>query len=496
MSVNASNAPLDFLIIGAGMSGMCMAIKLKEAGTESIAILEKSDDVGGTWLDNAYPNSGCDVPSFLYSYSFAPRLNWSQKYARQPEILQYFRDVADQFDIRKLICFRQTVTEARFDESTRLWKVRTREGQEWTARFLVSAVGQLNRPQIPGIPNAGKFRGVAWHSARWNKNVDLTGKRVAIIGNGASTIQFIPEVASKAARLTLFQRTPSWIHPLYNYHYPRWATWMFENLPLAAALHRLWIFLACEWRIIAFRRGSLANRIYRWWLIRQMKARLPDELHETMIPKYEPGCKRILLSSDYLETVQQRHVEVVSEPEIEFCETGIKTKDRQIDLDVVIYGTGFQATDFLQSIQVTGLRGVSLAEAWKQRPQTLLGMMTPDFPNLFLLYGPNTNLGHNSIIYMVEGQVNYLIQCFRYMQKNGHGEVEVRTDAVRRYDEELQKALGESVWAGDCGSWYKKADGIIPNNWFGPAFSYRRRLKHPDFGSYLFRPGNVSKQPG
>ncbi len=490
--MNAPNAPLEYIIIGAGMSGLCMAIQLQQAGVESILILEKSDDVGGTWLENTYPNSGCDVPSFLYSFSFAPRLNWSQKYARQPEILQYFRDVADQFDVRRLIQFRQTVESATFDEVQRLWRVRTKQGNEWTARYLVSAVGQLNRPRIPSIPQASRFNGVTWHSARWNRTVDLTGKRVGIIGNGASTIQFIPEVAAKAASLTLFQRSPSWIHPLYNYHYPGWAQWMFRNVPLAAALHRLWIFLACEWRIIAFRKGSLANRIYRWWLERQMKARLPEELHATMIPDYEPGCKRILLSSDFLETIQQRHVEVVSEPITEFCETGLRTATRQIDLDVVIYGTGFQATDFLQTIKVTGLNGVTLADAWKDRPRTLYGLMTPNFPNLFLLYGPNTNLGHNSIIYMVEGQVNYLVNLYRQMKQRGFGEAEVRTDAVDRYDRELQRSLKGTVWSGECGSWYKKADGVIPNNWFGPAFSYRRRLRSPDLQDFLFRTGHVT----
>ncbi len=487
MSNAAPNEPLDFVIIGAGMSGLCMAIQLRRIGIESFVMLEKSDDVGGTWLENSYPNSGCDVPSFLYSFSFAQKMNWTQKYARQPEILKYFQDVADQFDIRKHVRFHHTVREARYDEQAMLWHVTTESGESLTTRFLVSAVGQLNRPLIPTIPGTETFQGTTWHSARWNREFDLSGKRVAIIGNGASTIQFIPEVAKKAAQLTLFQRTPSWIRPQHNYRYPAWATWCFQHLPLVARLHRLWIFLSHEIRFVAFQKESLVNRNYQSWLVRQMKSRLPQKLHETLIPTYPAGCNRILQSSDYLQTVQQPHVEVVSETVEQFDASGLKTATRHFPLDAVIYGTGFRATEFLQPMKIVGRAGETLAAAWQDHPRTLYGLMTPRFPNLFLLYGPNTNLGHNSIIYMVESQVRYLLKCLAAIRQAGHREVEVREAAVKKHDEELHRLLGNTVWAGDCSSWYKTAEGVIPNNWFGAALAYRRRLNRTDLASFAFR---------
>lgn len=483
-----SSSPLDFLIIGAGMSGLCMAIQLKRAGRESFVLLEKSNEVGGTWLDNSYPNCGCDIPSYLYSYSFAPRTTWTQKYARQPEILQYFRDVADQFDIRKSVRFGQTVREARYDEASKLWHVTTESGEVWKARFLVSAVGQLNRPKIPAIPGADSFQGAAWHSAKWNRDVDLTGKRVAVIGNGASVIQFLPIIAQQAGHIDLFQRSPSWIHPLYNFHYTNFGKWWLTNVPFAAQMYRLSIFVDCEWKFIAFRKqGSLANRIYRWWLERKMKAVVRPDMHDALIPKYEPGCKRILLSSDYLQTVQRPNVSLITEPIESFDTKGIKTKSQHYPADVVIYGTGFRSTEFLQPMKIVGRRGESLDVAWQERPRALYGLMTPHFPNFFMLYGPNTNLGHNSIIYMVEGQVQYLMQCLSKMKTAGHQEIEVREEAVKSYNEEVQARLGKTVWAGECGSWYKTAEGVISNNWFGPAFMYRRRVKTPDFGAFAFQ---------
>ena len=235
------------IIVGAGMSGICLAIRLKQAGIHDFVILEKSTDLGGTWLDNSYPNAGCDVPSFLYSFSFAPNYNWSTKYARQPEILQYFREIADRFALRPHIVFDTHVARSEYCEETHRWTVTQNDGQQRTADFFVSAVGQLNRPRIPRIDDAELFQGSTWHSARWNREVDLAGKRVAVVGNGASTVQFLPEVAARAAHVYLFQRSPSWIHPLHNYRYAAWARWCFRNLPAAARLHRLWIFLMCEW---------------------------------------------------------------------------------------------------------------------------------------------------------------------------------------------------------------------------------------------------------
>jgi len=468
------------------MSGLCLAIQLRRAGYSRITLLEKSGDVGGTWLENSYPNCGCDVPSFLYSFSFAPNYNWTEKYARQPEILQYFRDCAERFGIRDLIRFQTCVQEATWQEASRVWEIRTTDGQSLQAEFLISAVGQLNRPRTPEFPGADKFQGVAWHSARWNHDFDVTGKRVAVIGNGASAIQFVPELARKVDHLYVVQRSASWIHPLHNYRYPKWAHWCFRNLPLAAKLHRLKIFLDCEWRIIAFRENSLANRIYTWWLRRRMRMQIRDDLRETLIPDYAPGCKRILLSSDFLQAMQRSNVSLISSGVEALDEHGIVADGASLPVDAIVYATGFEATDLLQPIQIHGRGGISIHEAWSDHPRTLYGIMSADFPNLFMLYGPNTNLGHNSIIYMVEHQVRCILKCLEEMKRRQGTVIEPMAEAVQKYDSEIQQKLKDTVWAGGCSSWYKKPDGSIPNNWHTSANAYGRMLNRVDLRSFRF----------
>lgn len=467
------------LIIGAGMSGLCMAIQLRRAGIGPVVLVERSQDVGGTWLDNHYPNSGCDIPSFLYSYSFAPKHDWTQKYARQPEILQYFRDCADRFGVRENIRFGESVESAEYIPESSLWSVKLSGGCQVTTQFLISAVGQLNEPRIPDFPGLSEFQGPSWHSARWKQDVALQGRRVAVIGNGASTIQFLRQVTESAAHVCLFQRSPSWIHPLHNFRFPRSVTWCFSRLPLASKLYRLWTFAACEYRIIAMKNSSLAQVIYRRWLRQQMVKRLSDDMQKKMIPDYPPGCKRILLSNDFLETIQRDNVTVVTEAIDRFEADAVVAGGKRYPADTTIFGTGFKSTDFLRTIRITGLDGISLQEAWRDQPRTLLGLATPGFPNLFFLYGPNTNLGHNSIIYMVESQVRYIIRCLQQAQVQGKTVIHVREDAVRRCQDQLRSRLKKSVWAADCSNWYKTADGTISTNWSGAAMAYRWQTRSP-----------------
>ncbi len=472
------------VIVGAGMAGLCLAIRLKQAGFHHLTILESSDEVGGTWHKNTYPNAGCDVPSYLYSYSFAPNYDWSMKYARQPEILAYFRDCADRFEIRPHIRFQTSVRAASFDESKGIWQITLSDGSELVADVLVSAVGQLNRPHIPCVEAPETFEGETWHSARWNHDYDFSGKKVAVIGTGASAIQFVPEIAKQAQKVLLVQRTPSWIHPLNNYRYPGWAKWAFRNLPGCASLHRLWIFLMCEWHILAFREGSKINREYARWLRRQMRRLVPTDQWSRLIPDYSPGCKRILLSSDYLQTLARENVEVIF-GSLRGLETGaIVTSSGTHQVDAVIYATGFKATEFLQPMEIRGRGGQTIEEAWGPRPKAFYGMATPGFPNLFMLYGPNTNLGHNSIIFMVEQQVNYLVKCLLRMKKQQSQLMEVRQESMDEYDHDVQRRLQSSVWAGDCTNWYKSDDGTIPNNWWGSATSFWFRLRKPKFSDF------------
>ncbi len=474
-------------IIGAGMSGICCAAQLKLAGFDQFVIIEKSAEAGGTWLENSYPNAGCDIPSHLYSFSFAPKFDWTQKYARQPEILDYFLDCVERFGIRPHIRFESEAKTAVYDEQSHRWQIDLADGSRLDTGLLISAVGQLNRPHIPNINGLEEFRGASWHSARWNHDVDLKGRRVAIIGNGASTVQFLPEVARQADQVFLFQRSANYILPLHNYRYPRLVQRAFQSFPSLARLHRLWLFLRSELRTIFFRRGSWLNRKAGHWIRRTMKPKIKKDARPELMPEYAPGCKRILQSSDYLESLSRDNVKLISAPITRLSKHSVHAGGKIYQVDAVVFGTGFRSHGFMQPMSVCGRGGRSLEEQWRQRPKTLLGMSTAGFPNLFFLFGPNTSLGHNSIIYMVESQVRYLVQCLDHMRRNGMDEIEVSQAAVERFDQELQRRLEQTVWAEGCTSWYKTESGSIPNNWYGSALSYRQRTMRPNYADFLFR---------
>ncbi|MEL6107796.1 MAG: NAD(P)/FAD-dependent oxidoreductase [Planctomycetota bacterium] len=470
------------IIIGAGFSGLCMAIRLWQAGIRSITILESADDVGGTWLKNDYPNAGCDVPSYLYSFSFATRYPWSQRYARQPEILAYLRHCAERFSIRESIQFGKAVRECVFDESTGCWSVHT-DDETLEAEFVVSAVGQLNRPNQPPIPGLDDYEGATWHSARWNHDFEFGGKRVGVIGNGASAIQFLPTLAERAQQTVLFQRTPSWIQPFENRPYSSLTKTALRLLPGLPSLYRWWIFARHDWRVIAFRKGKI-NREYGRRLKRQMRKLLPEEEWERLIPTYSPGCKRILLSNDFLQTVLRQDVSVVSQTIQRVDATGIVAGEQHHRLDAIVFATGFKATELLSPLRIRGRAGRDLNDVWGERPRAFRGIAVGGFPNLFLLYGPNTNLGHNSIVSMIETQVNYVLRCLQLAKRRGADCIEVNEDVMRRDDIEVQDRLRSSIWADDCSSWYKTSDGKLPNNWWGSALGYWIRTRKPKPGEF------------
>lgn len=482
------------IIAGAGISGICLAIQLKLSGIETVRIFEKSADVGGTWLQNHYPNAGCDIPSHLYSFSFARRYDWTEKYSRQPEILKYLQNCVDQFGVREFIQFETAIEEALFDEQECVWNITTSDGEKHTADIFVSAVGQLNQPRVPEFQGLDSFQGETWHTARWNHDYDVSGKDVAVVGNGASAIQILPGLAEQARSVTLFQRSASWIHPLNNYRYPGWAKFAFRWIPLAARLHRFYIFAACDSRFIAFGNGDNdANKIYKRWLTKRTKRLASQELHRQVVPKYLPGCKRILQSDDYLQTLSLENVHLVTDPIKEFVPEGIATAAETRSFDAAIFATGFDSGNFLQPMHIVGRNEQSLTDAWNPHPRLLMGMMTPGFPNMFFLYGPNTNLGHNSIIFMVECQVRYILKCLKRMQQRNAAAVEPTTEAVDAYNQKLQKKLGQTVWAGNCNSWYKSDDGAIVNNWSSTATSYWIKSRRIDFSQFEFTPaGEVS----
>lgn len=481
------------LIIGAGASGIGLAIQLKRAGLQSFTLLEKSDDLGGVWLENTYPGAACDVPSHLYSYSFALKKDWSRKYARQPEIHQYFRDCAERFGLVEHIQFGATVIRAEFDESESVWRVLTADGKSHVANILVNAIGQLNRPHLPSIPGIDSFNGTTFHSARWNHSVDLSGLRVAVIGNGASGTQLVPALVTKAKRLLVFQRSPNWISPFRDSLYSPPLRRLFGHLPGIARACRWWDFWQLEWRVVFNGKQSFQNRLLTAFLRWQMQRRLPPGLRPKLIPSYPAGCRRILLSNDYLETLQRENVELITEPVDSVESSSIRAGGVSHEVDLIVLATGFETDPVHFPFEIRGKSGKTLQETWGTRPLTFLGLMTPGFPNFFMLYGPNTNLAHNSILFMVECQIHYLVACLKRMIREKDRAIEIRKDAAEHYDERLRHLLQKTVWTEPCSNWYKNDDGEVVNNWSSPVLKYWFLTRRPRFRDFLWTSNNSTE---
>jgi cation diffusion facilitator CzcD-associated flavoprotein CzcO len=464
------------VIVGGGLSGLGAAIQLLRSGVTDVTIVEQSDGVGGTWRDNTYPGSGCDVPSHLYSFSFAGKRDWSRRFAEQPEILTYAEACVSDFGLASHLRFNTTVRETAFDEDNAVWRVTvaTPDGamEELEADAVVFACGQLNRPSVPDLVGLESFAGSNWHSARWDHRVDLSGKRVAVVGNGASAVQFVPPVAEVAETVTVYQRTPNYVAPKADRVYGPRQHWLLHHLRAYQLAYRWWIYWSLEARWFVFRRDSWAGRKLRALLTQGIRDgvvsdRLPEPV---VVPDYPPGCKRILISNDWYRALFRPTVETVTEP-IDRIEPGaVVTADgHRRPADVLIFATGFHTTDFLADISVTGRGAVSLASVWERGARAYRGTSVAGFPNLFVLYGPNTNLGHNSILFMVERQLNLVLQALALQTDAGDtastGTVEVTSEAFQREDTRIQRLMAGTVWLGPCRSWYKDAAGRVTNNW-------------------------------
>ncbi len=483
------------VIVGAGMSGLLAGIKLKERGIDDFVILERSDSVGGTWYDNCYPGASCDVPSHLYSYSFAPNPNWTRAFARQPEILAYFRDIADRYGLNAHIGFGTEVAGAAFDETAGTWRVAAADGRRWTARILIVGAGQLNRPWTPDIPGKDGFAGVQFHSARWNRDIDLTGQRVASIGNGASAVQYIPEIAPLAEKLTIFQRSSNWIIPRPDEEITPAQHARFRRFPILRKALRLLIYSINESRWGAFARaGSWASKRLEKMARDHLAAQVHDpKLRETLTPDYPIGCKRILITDDYYPAVCRPNVEIVTEPIARIVPEGIETASgRRIPLDVIVWGTGFETAGFLMPIDITGRAGQRLHDVWAKGAEAYRGVTVTGFPNMFVMYGPNTNLGHNSIIFMSERQMDYILPLIDTILARDLVLLDVKPEVQAAYNRRLQDRLASTVWAADCGSWYKH-DGKITNNWSGSTIEFWRQMRRVDLDSYELVPRERSK---
>jgi cation diffusion facilitator CzcD-associated flavoprotein CzcO len=468
----------DGVVIGAGMAGLLAAIRLQQRG-RSFVVLERSSDVGGTWSSNTYPGCACDVPSVLYSYSFEPNPDWTRVYPQQAEILAYFQRIARKYRLTPHIRLATEAMRALYDESEGCWRVETRGGADFRGRTLIFGTGQLSRPLIPRIEGVERYAGKVFHSAQWDHGYELAGKRVAVIGNGPSAAQFIPEIAPKVAHLVVLQRTPNWILERPDRPYRPWERWLFRRLKASAKAVRALIYMRHETLFKGFRRGSLAARLLTARLRGFMEGQLPDPaLRAKLVPDYPVGCKRIMVTNDFLPTFGRKNVFLETDPIARVTNDAIVTRGgREHRVDAIIYGTGFEATDFLAPIEVIGRDGTPLEQAWRDGAEAYLGANVAGFPNMFILYGPNTNLGHNSIIFMVERQVEHVMRLIDALFARRARGIEVRREVMRRYNESLQQALDASVWRAGCRSWYQTAAGKVTTNWPHSCGAWARRLR-------------------
>lgn len=488
MAGNASGKTPSVIIIGTGFGGLCMAIQLKKAGLTSFTMLEKASGVGGTWRDNTYPGAACDVQSHFYSFSFEPKHDWSRKFGLQAEILLYMQHCVDKYGLAEHIHFNREVARAAFNEATNTWTVTTTDGESFTADIVVTATGQLNRPAWPNLPGLETFTGRIFHSARWDHEYDLNGKHVAVIGTGASAIQFVPEIVPKVASLSLFQRSAAWVLPKPDRPFYRWEQTLFRKIPAWDRLYRYLIYWKNESRALAFTRFNGLLEIFAWQAKRfaQSQVRNPQKLRN-LIPEYRIGCKRILISNDWYTAVDQPHVHLVTTGIERVVEDGILATDGAMyKVDAIIMGTGFAASGFLAPMEITGRHGVSLNQAWADGSEAYKGITVSGFPNLFMLYGPNTNLAHNSIVYMLESQVRYVLCCIRALQAEPGSAMDVKPDRLRDFSTTIQEKLRTTVWETGCHSWYLDRNGKNTVNWPGFTFTYRKATRQLDPDDYEF----------
>ncbi len=484
-------------ILGSGFSGLGMAIRLKQQGQEDFVVIERASDIGGTWRDNTYPGCACDIPSHLYSFSFALNPHWSRSYSPQREIWDYLRHCAERFGILPHIQWNSELLEASWNEDDQCWHITTTQGQ-LIADILILGNGPLSEPSLPPIPGIERFEGVLFHSARWNHDYDLTGKRVAVIGAGASAIQFVPQIQPRVGHLSLFQRTPPWILPRHDHPIPSWQRAMFRILPITQRFVRTRIYwrneltaLGLVYRSSIIEKGMQLAR-------RHLAEQVPDpELRAKLTPHYVMGCKRILLSDDFYPALTQPNVEVITNRIREVRANSIVTEDgREHEIDTIICGTGFHVTDTQLPQYVHGHGGRSLADVWRAGSCAYFGTTVAGFPNLFFLIGPNTGLGHNSMVFMIESQITYILDCLRTMKRRNVRAVEVRPKIQEAFNTEMQQRMKRTVWASGCVSWYLDANGRNTTLWPGFTFEFRRRTHHFDPQHYDLLPQQAPAHVG
>ncbi len=487
MTTQAAGPDVEVAVIGSGFSGLCMAIKLREAGIDDFVILEKEPVFGGTWRANHYPGAACDVPVFLYSFSFAQSGEWSRKFPRQQELLAYAERIVRDYDLAPCLRLDHGLEAAEYDEAQGWWRLRTKHGA-FTARNVVSAIGPLSRAAAPALPGMERFQGATFHSAHWDHGYALRGKRVAVVGTGASAIQFVPELAPLVAQLDLYQRSAPWVMPRPDRPIGPKERWLLCHFTSLQSLYRLLTYVQLESRYLAFGAMSQLMQQVEAQSLRHMQRQLPgkEALWRKLTPSYRAGCKRLLLSNDYYPALGRPNVELITDAIVEVRAHGVVSRDgKERPVDAIIFGTGFDVEHALGPVQVRGRGGRLLCQAADGGLEAYKGAAVEGFPNFYLIIGPNTGLGHNSMIYMIEANVRYVVGAVKARREAGLRSLEVKPEASLAYNAELQRRLARSVWASGCKSWYLSSSGKNHALWPGFTFEYRRITRRFDAGAYL-----------
>ncbi len=482
--------PVGVLIVGAGFAGLGMAIRLRRAGFDSLLVIDKAPEIGGTWWYNRYPGCACDIPSHLYSFSFARNPEWSRRYAGQEEILAYLKACAKSYGVISRVRLNTPLVEARWEDDRNIWRAVVGAGETIEARVLVSGMGALHVPRFPKLTGMPRFQGPAFHSSDWNSAAKLAGRSVAVIGTGASAAQIVPAIAGEAARVYVFQRTPAWILPRPDHPISARTRRWFRRVPALTWLVRTFLFWNLDLRVGGFLKPGWLRRLGAKVARKHLERQIPNAgLREKLTPRYEFGCKRVLISSDFYPALLRPNVQLVTEAIAEIREHSIVTVDgRERAVDAIVYATGFRVTEMLGGTPVYGRGGVELHEVWRERIAAYFGITVSGFPNFFLLLGPNTGLGHNSVVLMIEAQIAYVMSCLRLLHRRGARAMDLKPERLRAFLEEIRARLPGTVWeSGGCKSWYQdERSGETPALWPGSVREYQRRTRKASPEDYVF----------
>ena len=472
-------------VVGGGFGGVGAATMLKRAGYDDVTVFERGERIGGVWHNNTYPGAACDIPSHLYEFSFAPNPRWSRRYAPQAEIQAYLEDTARRYGVFDRIRTSTEVHDATWDEQRRVWRIATSAGPH-EAEVLLTACGQLSVPTVPPLPGLDSFSGPAFHTARWRHDVDLAGKHVAVIGTGCSAIQVVPAIQPEVAQVDVYQRSPGWTFPKMDFPYSERTQRMFERFPLLQRLDRQSVFLFQELAAAGLTKHRWLLKLFKRISQRRIDKAIADpELRRKVTPTDEIGCKRIMLTDEWYPTLTEPNVELIADRIAEITPDGIRTQSgAERPADAIVLATGFATHGFVAPMEITGAGGRRLADEWAGVPRAYLGLSVPSFPNLFLLYGPNTNGGSGSVVNTIECGMNHVIAALGELDRADARRIEVRRQVADAFDRELRTALAGTVWHSGCTNWYVDENGHDPNQWPWTWTVYRRRTGTIEPGTY------------